>query len=173
MGNIDTFPIQHFEQKDVSDRIQLSLRSDRNPSSFEKLILDSLNYFDKSEYNLSVVVAHSALEIYLEVYTREILQQKYSGNMVEEKMEKVWEGEKLHKKVRRIFYGNMDEKQLLQTEDSYRKFNRSRELRRLASHKDIILSVGNALEAIQNIFEFVAYLDDNRQSISSNFLSVY
>lgn len=138
------------------------------------MILDALSYFDKSQYNLSVIVAHhTALEIYLEAYLRDILGKKYEGQELEFKLEKLWEGEKLHKKVRRIFYGNVDEGQLLQHEDSYKRFDSSRNLRKLAVHKNSKLTEKDTLDAIQYIFSFVGYLNENKQTLTSNILLNY
>jgi hypothetical protein len=171
MGNINTFPIQQVEQKDVADKIQMCLGAASSPTSFEILILDSLNYFDKAEYNLAVIISHTALEIFLEAYVRDILSQKYLAKTLENKFKRTWEGEKLHKKIRRNIYGNRDENELLETEDSYQKFYRSRELKRLSTQRATTLTNDNALEAVQNIFEFIRYLNNKRERISLDILS--
>jgi hypothetical protein len=173
MGGVETFPIQHFEQKDVASKIHESLRDSSYPESYELLMLNALGDFNKSQYNLSVIIAHNTLEIYLESYLRDILGEKYGREQLESKFEKLWDGERQHKKIRRIFYVNASEEKLLQNQDSYRSFDSSRKSRKLAVHKNYRLKEKDALDAIQNIFRFVGYLNDNKRNVASNLLLNY
>jgi hypothetical protein len=57
------------------------------------LFLDSYNYFATSQFNLAVIIANTALEIFIEEYLRATISEKYESlEQVKDKLSQALKG---------------------------------------------------------------------------------
>jgi hypothetical protein len=119
---------------------------------FELLLLDSYNYFATSQFNLAVIIANTALEIFIELYLKLILSKKYEGKQLK------IQGKGLQNKVRKYFFHNRKHEELYNSNLLYRNFDYARECRRKAVHHNKELERIDSLNTIKFILDFIEHL---------------
>ena len=167
------FPIQTIDQENVKQDISHMLENNIQVPRFELLLLDSYNYFATSQFNLAVIIANTALEIFIEQYIKQILSQKYDGKRLQSKVSLALEGKKLHHKVRRNFFYSQNHGELLKSHPIYEKFDFARESRRKAVHSDVELDRNTSLNSIKYISDFIHYLRKNIDEIGKYIILKY
>jgi hypothetical protein len=168
------FPVQVIDQTNVQKEISYILENEVHIPRFALLLLDSYNYFASSQFNLAIITANTALEIFIEKYLKSVLSRKFqSQDQLENKLSLALEGKNLHSKVRRNFFKNQEHDVLLRLEPVYEKFHAARNHRGKAVHSEKELERDESFNGMKGIIHFTEYLQGNFEELAQYILMKY
>jgi len=163
------FPIRTTDQENVKEEISNLLENEIQIPRVESLLLDSYNYFATSQFNLAVIIANTALEIFIEQHLKLILSKKYSGKQFQSKLSLALDGKNLHHKVARNFFNNRKHNELINSNTLYQNFDYARKSRAKAVHNDIELERDESMNTIKYILGFIEHLQKDIDEVSKGY----
>lgn len=163
------FPIKTYSIQERNEEISSALKNNIPISDSERLLFDSMNYFIKGLFNMSVIVANSSLEVYIEEYIYDFYILKYNKNESKNRTRKALEGDSLHKKVRRNFFQNKKHEELLENK-MYSLFHYTREKRKDAIHYNLEIDENESKTIIYNVLTFSSFLIEKYLTIQKQLL---